>query len=345
MFTKDLIIPKESTKTKDVSKADDDTSLIVPNQHLDLKTLTSVGSKILNSLYKKRDSKDQILDLTQDIWTKMHVLKNATSLKNWQTFIATSVDSHPLKAAFKEDPAVKRSIDQPRGYPGDAGLLDYYYGFSKINSNITPMGLTFLTVNVNVPAAWAVRARLKILANYIDNTLNSVSGTPRILSIACGYLRELHYSNQIKHRPSEFFALDHDEKSLSIVQKDWGSLVQTCKMSVFSLLRGSNLGLGQFDLIYAAGLYDYLNKETAMHLSKYLLTHINPGGKLIITNFLNTSNCSACLEAFMNWHLIYRSIEDMEALFLNINAEGIYSKKIYTEENNQIVFLEISKNI
>lgn len=345
MITKDLITTTGLIKDKQIISADDVAFQILPDQNLDVKALTSVGSEILDTAYEKVRSNVPLQDLTEKIWDQMEFLKNSTSEKNWQFFISTVVEAHPVRKIILEDPCTHHSITRPRGYPGDAGLLDYYYGFSNVATDISPVGLEVLKVNVNVPAAWAVRKRLRILAEYIDSTLMTVKRDPRVLSIACGYLRELQYSRKIEESSCDFFALDHDEKSLQVVQKDWGNIVKTCKLSVFSMLRGRDLNLGEFDLIYAAGLYDYLNDDTAVQLSKYLLQYVRPGGKLVITNFLSSSNCSGYLEAFMDWHLIYRSLEDMERLYSSIDSNGKFSKKIYTEENNQIVFLEISKNL
>jgi SAM-dependent methyltransferase len=131
---------------------------------------------------------------------------------------------------------------------------------------------------------------------------------------------------------------------LEVIKAQLGDTVTTISKSVFGLLRGKSLNLGAFDLIYASGLYDYLEQPVAIQLTAYLLKNLKPGGKFIITNFLTSADCAGYLEAFMDWFLIYRTEQDMWDLFHAINVDGHYSGELSLEEYNHVAFLEITRN-
>jgi cyclopropane fatty-acyl-phospholipid synthase-like methyltransferase len=61
--------------------------------------------------------------------------------------------------------------------------------------------------------------------------------------------------------------------------------VQSLNKSVRELLRDRTFE-GRFDLIYSAGLYDYLEKKVATKLTDRLFELLAPGGYLLLTNFL-----------------------------------------------------------
>ncbi len=62
----------------------------------------------------------------------------------------------------------------------------------------------------------------------------------------------------------------------------------------------------RYDLIYAAGLYDYLNDRIAIKLNKMLVPLLAEKGKLIVPNFLDSAPNRASMELLQDWFLIYR---------------------------------------
>jgi extracellular factor (EF) 3-hydroxypalmitic acid methyl ester biosynthesis protein len=70
--------------------------------------------------------------------------------------------------------------------------------------------------------------------------------------------------------------------------------------------------LAQCDLIYSAGLYDYLDDKVAKKLSATLFDALKPGGRLVLTNFLKDTHDIGWGEAMMDWFLIYRDQADIE---------------------------------
>src|SRR5581483_7239812 len=132
---------------------------------------------------------------------------------------------HPLFEILQADPYSSYSYRPPRGYPGDAVLLDFIYGGDTgapfIRSS-TELGRQIYREAAKNPAFAAILGRRDLLARRIEALCLSGSGS-RILSVACGHLREgavLH--SQSLPRPDRFLALDQDKRSLAVVAAECG---------------------------------------------------------------------------------------------------------------------------
>lgn len=48
--------------------------------------------------------------------------------EDWKAFVASEVLTHPIRSLIHQDPFTHHSFSKPRGYPGDAALIDFIYG-------------------------------------------------------------------------------------------------------------------------------------------------------------------------------------------------------------------------
>jgi extracellular factor (EF) 3-hydroxypalmitic acid methyl ester biosynthesis protein len=101
--------------------------------------------------------------------------------------------------------------------------------------------------------------------------------------------------------------------------------------------------LGQFDFIYAAGLYDYLNDRVASRLLEALFGLLKEGGNLWIANFLPGILDRAFMESFMDWWLVYRTTEQMLDLAAILPGGTCSSCRTFVEQEQNIVFLEVCR--
>ncbi len=108
----------------------------------------------------------------------------------------------------------------------------------------------------------------------------AVEGT----SLACGHMRELEEKQAHKDGMVHVVAIDQDAEAVRVA-KQYAN-VECRQMSIRQFLL-YKLDLGNFDLVYAAGLYDYLDRRTAAYLTKRLYEMLAPNGRLIIPNFLS----------------------------------------------------------
>jgi SAM-dependent methyltransferase len=254
--------------------------------------------------------------------------------------------AHPLLATIHQDPFTSRTFNKPRGYAGDAVMIDYIYTRNcrqSATDTVTPLGEQMFEFNINSPACAGVRARRDFVVTVLDEMCEQID-KPRILSVACGHLREAGLSQAIKNGMSgEIVALDADALSLEVVaQAKYAPDVTTICNSIKALFRGS-IAREKFDFIYSTGLYDYLDERLATRLTHRMFEMLNPGGRLLVANFLPDIWCAGYMETFMDWQLIYRDTAQMQALASTIPSNEIRSSRTFTESHENIVFLELNK--
>jgi SAM-dependent methyltransferase len=272
--------------------------------------------------------------------------KGFGSDEDWRNAIAREVRPHPALQALHEDPFIERAFAKPRGYAGDAVMLDFIYHHPANNGYLaaaTPRGRASTGFSTNTPAPRGVRNRAWLLATEID-ALCARNPKAEILSLACGHQREALHSRAVQSRSfGRFVALDQDEKSLEVVRADVGPLgVEAREGSVKDVIaRGRRLG--RFDFIYAAGLYDYLNDKVAARLLQSLFGMLKPGGKVWVANFLPGILDRPFMESLMDWWLVYRTADQMRELAAALPAGECSSSRVFVEHDANIVFLEVCR--
>lgn len=263
----------------------------------------------------------------------------------WQTLIE-ACRAHPVLKTLHEDPFTGRAFAKPRGYAGDAQLIDLIYGPEDRvpEPDATPLGLDIYRYTSSAPAADGVRARRGFIADLIDETTNEKPGQD-ILAIAAGHLREANLSTAVRRkRIGRFVALDSDAVSLKEVEQAYGSYgIETVPAS-FGVLITNRLKIGKFDLVYSTGLFDYLNQNTGRRLVTTMFDMLKPGGELVVANFLPGIRDIGYMEAFMDWKLIYRTRQEMVDLTAEIDESEIGHLALFAEENRNIIFLRLRKN-
>jgi extracellular factor (EF) 3-hydroxypalmitic acid methyl ester biosynthesis protein len=262
----------------------------------------------------------------------------------WSEFARLCLE-HPLCRLLHEDPFTYRAFSKPRGYAGDAALLDFIYGEEEgwPAPSACQMGRSIFASTTRSSACEAVRARRGFIADLVDRIVDEVPH-PHILSIAAGHLREAHLCSAVKRRKfGRYVALDSDQESLAEVQRSYGRFgVESFAASVRQLLT-HRVDLGKFDVVYSTGLFDYLPLAAAQRLTGEAFEMLRPNGRLLVANFLPGILDVGYMESFMAWKLIYRDRGDMIQLADDIPQEQIGDIRIVAEENQNIIFLLVTK--
>jgi SAM-dependent methyltransferase len=235
-----------------------------------------------------------------------------------------------------------------------AGLFDYVrtehlirlifiYGKIKLPEETSELGRELYGYTSQAPACRSVRARRDLIASMIDETAARTAHA-RILSIACGHLREAQLSRAVADgRVGELIGLDYDPASLALVRKEQPSRkIRTVQGSVNGLLAGSQVFTG-CDFVYSTGIYDYLAWPTAAELTGLIFRMLKPGGRFLIANFAPNLRDIGYMETFMDWRLIYRDGAELEEVASGLPPDQIGGMRTFRDAHQNLVFLEVVK--
>jgi len=272
------------------------------------------------------------------------VARRAEEPQNWPAF-ASECRNHPICSLLHQDPFTYRAFSKPRGYAGDAVMMDYIYGLGEAREaarGATPLGRAILQYMDTRPSARGVRYRRQLIAELIDRV--ALRGGRSVLAIAAGHLREVELSAAIQTgKLEEFVAFDQDEASLAVVARDYARLdIRAINGSVRQILSGK-VSLPQYDFVYAAGLFDYLTGPVAAALTYRMFDMTRPGGLMLIPNFLTGVRDTGYMESFMDWHLIYRNQADMHALAAALRPNQVANYRVFDDTNDAITYLLVNK--
>lgn len=314
-----------------------------PRMALQTDAITVTTRALLDNVYEAfLASPGEAGDAMYRLQCGLHEVKSQCSADDWGR-VAAECETHPVCRLIRQDPFTRHSYEKPGGYAGDARLLDYLYGLAPVPPGTTPLGASIFSHMMNQQGALGVRARGDVLARMIDETAEAVE-RPRILSIACGHLREGTRSAALMEgRVGELVALDQDAGSLAEVEHVYaGTPVRTMHCSVRAILSGK-VKLRGFHFVYAAGLYDYLSERVAQRLTRLMFDMLEPGGRLLVANFAPGLPEVGYMETFMGWTLTYRTPEEVARLSAGISSDDWASHRVFWDASRNIVFLDMVK--
>lgn len=318
-----------------------------------LQYAASVSNAIYVRELSERDYLDDILDqfLSGDIENGMSRLEHRlydlytmTSSKEWKSYVSNELFKHRLKNLVLQDPLTARSLAKPRGYAGDARLLDMIYFPSKVNlASTSPIGRAVFKFTSRTNISRDLRKRKQIVADSIDQAAKT--DNLQVLSVASGHCREIELSKSIRENNFErFICLDQDLRSLTEIDRKYSCFgINTVASSIADMIKG-NVELGKFNLIYSAGLYDYLSNRLAKKLTKFLYNSLLPGGKLILFNVVQNYKEIGFFESLMDWPLIGRDESQMLAFADDLPSSDIASIYINNINGRSFNYIELTKN-
>jgi SAM-dependent methyltransferase len=276
----------------------------------------------------------------------LHEIRNRFHPRVWQELVPF-VQNHPVSSFFLEDPLTRWSFEKPRGYSGDATLMDLIYQHESVADQVakaSTLGKALYEYTSVAPSSVAARDRRDILARHVDEVAAANGPETEVLSIAAGHLREAAQSVALREKAlKRWVALDQDPLSVGTIARNFqGTAVEAIDGSVRSLLAGRQRP-GQFDLVYASGLYDYLIDKVAIKLTQRCLEMLKPNGVFLFANFAYPITVDGYMETFMNWPLLLRSEADMWKI-IHASTDGRdFESKVFFGKHKYIVYAALRK--
>lgn len=241
-----------------------------------------------------------------------------------------------LTPLFCVAPIWRRAYRKPLGYPGDFQLMNYMYDSDRLGDSMFARVLHQLGKEERLAAT--VTARKDLLIQYISDAVGQAGGTNssrqvRIASIGAGPAREVEeFLSASEFEPRVLFSLiDQDEDALAFANertrraglRHEGQVDIRCRYISFGQLLGKPSLLAEFndhDLVYSAGLFDYLSDDVARRLVHALFALLRVDGSLVIGNALDEPEAKWVPEYVLDWRMIYRTEEQMRDLALGLEG-------------------------
>ena len=250
---------------------------------------------------------------------------------------------HPIAKLLLQEPITRWSFQKPRGYSGDAELIDYIYRHKSCAIADSYLGKELNGYASLTGSSAAVRWRCSHVAQEIQKLQSKLGRKIDVISVASGHLRELGYIAEANSKINRFVCVDQDKQSNQLVRNTYSkhAFLEVQDDSINYILKRKLAGQS-FDFIYSSGLFDYLNDKIASKMIEILYSNLRPGGTMIIPNFLKGITEKAYMETFMKWNLIYRDENDMNLLCENA---GIPKSKLqlYKDDMEKVIYVRISK--
>jgi len=228
---------------------------------------------------------------------------------------------------------------KPFGYPGDYQIIDWTY--TKFDASPTPRGVFWDRFYHRQIAPLAVCDRKdrfgRILAQLAETWR---TGPIRVLNVGSGPCREIVDAGKsigLDPLDMQVLCVDIDPAAVayakSLLSSTWDRAV------TFHIGSAARLRLKQeFDLIWSAGLFDYLDTRLATSLLRRLWNALADGGTLVIGNFADSHSTKPWIEWCGDWNLIHRSADALVGIALDA---GIREECIRTmsDDHDAIGFL------
>ncbi|QJE95182.1 class I SAM-dependent methyltransferase [Luteolibacter luteus] len=259
---------------------------------------------------------------------------------------------HPIVLC---SPFLYRTYTKPLGYAGDYEMVnmmlrDPYEGASSFAKLLNYAML-------NTEPVVAHRNRIDYLVDMLDreSSRRFGRGRARAFNLGCGPAEEVlrflkdHDSSDLM----EFDLLDFNPETLEYTRerldKARMGMARNTQMrfiprSVHQILKaavqpGGDPELGNYDVVYCAGLFDYLSQRVGKRLVEFFCSIAKPGGLVVVTNVADSNPRKAWMEYLMEWNLIYRGKEEM----LDLVPVGAPVKRVDVKADSTGVnlFLEI----
>jgi hypothetical protein len=212
---------------------------------------------------------------------------------------------------------------KPRGYAGDYEMLARIYQ-SRLCDD--PLGRHFDRYFQEQAAPQAVRNRMAMMADWIRQAVNNSDSAPlKIVIVGSAFGLEVRDGlaglSAAARRRVSVVLLDLDPQALEFARIRLETLLPEGQLT----LAAENLfrlpdrpraasRLQGADLLFCAGMFDYLDDAAATDMLATFWQRLAPGGRMWVFQFAPQNPTRAYMEWLGNWYLVYRLESDLRTL-------------------------------
>lgn len=240
----------------------------------------------------------------------------------------------------------ERAYYKPKGYAGDFLMMEILYANKPEGDGL--LGTMVDQWLLETPAAKAIRSRRRLLAEKLSSfgaeTVREKNNFA-VMNLACGPNRELFdflgscdYTDAV-----DALCVDVDPEALLYTNQNVNIFPHLASIRLMAdnvvkwALGRSRQDFGTRDLIYSSGLTDYLEDKLVIRLLNRCHEHLREGGALMVGNFSQNNPNRAIMDNILQWRLIHRKPEAMQALFDASRFKGC-TVDVVTEEQGINLF-------
>ena len=254
---------------------------------------------------------------------------------------------HPLTMCA---PFVHRTFTKPLGYAGDYEMVNMI--LRDPAEGVTTYARLINMLYLRMGPAEAHRNRIDYLVNALTERAKVAvadRGFFTALNIACGPSHELQKllseGDQELLGRCRFRLLDFNQETLDyardrLEERDHRAQIDFIHKSIHELLKEASgrreVPDERYDVVYCAGLFDYLSDKICSRLLKLFVSMTRPGGMVIATNVHSNNPIRCNMEYLLEWHLIYRDEAGMRRI-----APPRLENRVFCESTGINVMLEI----
>jgi len=199
---------------------------------------------------------------------------------------------------------------KPHGYAGDFEIIDYIYQ-RKENTD-----KRFQKWDKYLHSQQACKAVINRKSYFIDLVKSKVAQADRplrILNIASGPCRDvLEMFEQVSPAAIKMHCVEMDPNAIVYARGLLGNFSDSVDFTRESIFEYDTDN--RFDLVWSAGLFDYFADEDFIGLLAKIFSFCATSGEMVIGNFSVSNPSRSYMELGTNWHLFYRTAEELKEL-------------------------------
>ena len=231
------------------------------------------------------------------------------------------------------------SLHKPHGYTGDFEIIDNMYQKHVTDDPLLKKWDQYFHAQ---SAPTAVRNRKAYFKRLLKGAEREEREEPvYVLDVASGPARDIYeFLNNGRKHDVIFECVDSDADAISYAKDLCSPFLDQIDFQEVNAFRFTSER--KYDLIWSAGLFDYLSDKGFTFLLQNLLPQLSEEGELVIGNFAEDNPTRDYMEIIGDWYLHYRSKEELINLAKDCGVEE-ENIRIGVEEAGVNLFLHIKR--